>query len=87
MRSCRSKKAKSGTLVINFKDIVAKYGNPEEAKKREEEANAFKNMKVHFEAGVAAMNDANALQPQLRTATADQKSALQQKRTPLARPP
>jgi len=69
----------SGTLVINFKDIVAKYGNSEEAKKREDEANAFKNMKVHFDAGVAAMTDASAVQTQLRTASADQKTALQDK--------
>jgi tetratricopeptide (TPR) repeat protein len=75
------KEGESGTLVVNFKDIVAKYGNTEEAKKREDEANAFKNMKQHFEAGLAAMNDANTLQTQLRTATADQKSALQEKRT------
>lgn len=74
------KEGESGTLVINFKDIVAKYGNSEEAKKREDEANAFKNMKVHFDAGVAAMNDAGAVQTQLRTATADQKAGLQDKR-------
>ena len=75
------KEGESGTLVINFKEIVAKYGNPEEAKKKEDEANAFKNMKEHFEAGMAAMTDATAVQTQLRTATGDQKSVLQQKRT------
>jgi tetratricopeptide (TPR) repeat protein len=75
------KEGESGTLVINFKEIVAKYGNTEEAKKREEDADAFKHMKEHFEAGIAAMNDATALQTQLRTATGDQKTALQQKRT------
>ncbi len=74
------KEGESGILVINYKDIVAKYGNADEAKKKEEEANAFKNMKTHFDAGLAAMNDAAALQTQIRTATADQKSALQQKR-------
>ena len=70
----------SGTLVINFKDIMEKYTNSEEGKKREEEQNAFKNMKVHFDAGVIAMNDASALQTQIRTAAADQRSALQEKR-------
>jgi tetratricopeptide (TPR) repeat protein len=75
------KEGESGTLVINFKDIMEKYNNSEEGKKREEEQNNFKNMKAHFDAGVAAMNDATALQTQIRTAAADQKSALQQKRT------
>lgn len=75
------KEGESGTLVINFKDIMEKYNNSEEGKKREEEANSFKNMKAHFDAGVAAMNDAGTLQTQIRTAAADQKSALQEKRT------
>jgi len=75
------KEGESGTLVINFKDIMEKFSASEEGKKREEEANAFKNMKAHFDAGVAAMNDAGTLQTQLRTAAADQKSALQEKRT------
>ncbi|HUJ31697.1 MAG TPA: SpaA isopeptide-forming pilin-related protein [Candidatus Acidoferrum sp.] len=75
------KEGESGTLVVNFKEIVAKYGNSEEAKKREEEANAFKNMKTHFDAGVQAMNDAGTIQTQIRSAAADQKSALQEKRT------
>ena len=73
------KEGESGTLIINFKEIVAKYGNTEEAKKREEDADAFKHMKEHFEAGIAAMNDAATIQTQLRTATGDQKAALQQK--------
>lgn len=75
------KEGESGTLVINFKDIMEQYSKSEEGKKREEEANAFKNMKLHFDAGVTAMNDASTLQTQIRTAAADQKSALQEKRT------
>lgn len=75
------KEGESGTIAINFKDIVEKFKNSEEGKKREEEANTFKNMKTHFDAGVAAMNDASTLQTQIRTAAADQKSALQEKRT------
>ena len=75
------KEGESGTLVVNFKDIMEKYGNSEEAKKHEEEVNAFKNMKTHFDAGVAAMTEANGLQQQIRSATADQKTALEQKRT------
>lgn len=70
-------------LVVNFKDLVAQHAavNPEEEKKKEEAENAFKNMKTHFDAGVAAMNDANAARTQMGTATADQRSALVQKRT------
>lgn len=71
----------SGTLIINFKDIMEKFNNSEEGKKREEEQNAFKNMKTHFDAGVTAMTDAGTLQTQIRTAPADQRSALQEKRT------
>lgn len=77
------KEGQDNNLVVNFKELIAQQAtaNPDAEKKRAEEENAFKNMKVNFEAGVAAMNDANAVLPQLRTATADQKSALQQKRT------
>jgi tetratricopeptide (TPR) repeat protein len=72
------KEGESGTIVINFKDIMAT--NPE-AKKREEEQNAFKNMKAHFDAGRQAMTEADALGQQIHTAPPDQKSALQDKRT------
>lgn len=75
------KEGESGTLVINYKDIMAKYGNSEEAKKREEEANAFKNMKAHFDAGHQAMLDADSLVPQINAAPADQKASLLEKRT------
>lgn len=71
----------SGTLVINYKDIMAKYANSEEAKKRDEEANAFKNMKAHFDAGHQAMLDADSLVPQINSAPADQKAPLLEKRT------
>jgi len=68
------------TIVINLKDIAAHQGaNPEDAKKAEAAANSFKDMKVHFDAGVAAMNDATQSHQQLATAPADQKSVLQDK--------
>ena len=51
----------------------------EEAKKREEAADAFKNMKVHFDAGMAAMNDSATLRPQLKAAPADQQAAIKAK--------
>jgi len=56
--------------------------HPEEVKKRGEEEDKFKAMKGHFDAGVAAMSDANDLQKQIKAAaTADQKAPLQEKRT------
>ena len=51
----------------------------EEAKKREDEENKFKNMKQHFDAGMAAMNDSTTLRTQLKTAPADQQSGIKDK--------
>jgi tetratricopeptide (TPR) repeat protein len=69
------------TVVINFKDILAKQtaAHPEEQKQQQEAASAFKNMKAHVDAGVAALNDADELRKQLKAAPADQKAALQDK--------
>jgi tetratricopeptide (TPR) repeat protein len=71
----------TNSITINFKEIVEsqKTANAEDAKKAEEQANAFKNMKAHFDAGIAAMNDSNQVRQQLASASADQKSALQDK--------
>lgn len=70
----------ANTIAINFKEIVeSQKANPEEQKKAEDQANAFKNMKTHFDAGIAAMNDSNQVRQQLASAPADQKSALQDK--------
>ena len=65
---------------FNFKELAAQAGpSPEEQKKREASANAFKEMANHFNAGKAAMDDSDALRKQLATAPADQKSAIQDK--------
>jgi tetratricopeptide (TPR) repeat protein len=65
---------------INFKDIkAAQAPSAEEVKKKEEEENKFKNMKQHFDAGMAALNDSTGLRAQLKAAPADQKSAIQDK--------
>lgn len=66
-------------ITINFKEIIAQQttAHPEEQKKREEAANTFKSMKSHVDAGIAALAQANDLQNQLRTASADQKSGIQ----------
>jgi tetratricopeptide (TPR) repeat protein len=69
-------------LNIKLKDILGSAApSAEEVKKKEEEENKFKNVKLHFDNGVKAMDDANALQTQIRTAAADQKGPLQEKRT------
>jgi tetratricopeptide (TPR) repeat protein len=67
---------------LDVKSAMAAAGpGAEEQKKQAEQAEKFKNMKAHFDAGIAAMNDANTLKTQIRTASADQKSALQDKRS------
>jgi tetratricopeptide (TPR) repeat protein len=69
------------SVVINFKDILAKQSaaHPEEQKQQQEVASAFKNMKAHVDAGVAALNDADDVRKQLKAAPADQKAAIQDK--------
>lgn len=65
---------------LNLKEVMAKQGpSAEELKKREEEENKFKNMKQHFDAGLAALNDTTGLRAQLKAAPADQKAAIQDK--------
>jgi len=66
---------------FNFKQLAAQAPPPsaEEQKKREESANKFKEMAAHFNAGKAALDDAETVRKQLATATADQKSAMQDK--------
>ena len=68
--------------VLNLKERAAETAaaHPEEQKKREDEESRFKNMKAHFEAGVAAMKDADVLQKQIREAAEDQKAPLRDKR-------
>jgi len=67
-------------LSINFKQIAVQQGvNPEEQKKHEEAQSQFTNLKAHVDAGIAALNDADNVRKQLKAATADQKSALQDK--------
>jgi tetratricopeptide (TPR) repeat protein len=75
---------KPSEFKANFKEILAETAatNPEAVKKKEEEENKFKAMKMHFDNGVAAMTEATDLQKQIKAATAaDQKAPLQDKRT------
>ncbi|MFZ0083794.1 MAG: carboxypeptidase regulatory-like domain-containing protein [Candidatus Acidiferrales bacterium] len=68
---------------LDFKELIAAgaIANPDAEKKKEEEEDKFKAMKGHFDAGVASMATADTLKTQLKTAPADQKSALQSQRT------
>jgi predicted Zn-dependent protease len=66
-------------LNINMKDLSGGGPSPEEVKKREEEENKFKNMAKHFTAGNDALKDSATLRAELKTAPADQKSAIQEK--------
>lgn len=71
--------ADTGAVMnLNFKDIAAKSGyDVNAAKKREEAAAKLNQMKVHFDTGIKAMNDASTTKQQLRAAPADQKATLQ----------
>lgn len=59
---------------VNFKDVMAKQANahPEEEKKREEEEQKREGLKAHFDAGMAAMNDAKTVKTQLQASPTDQ---------------
>ena len=72
------------TYKLDLKAVAAASAaaHPEENKKREDDADKFKNMKAHFQAGVDAMTAADAARTQgsAAGATADQKSAAKQQR-------
>src|SRR5438874_6791188 len=63
---------------LNFKDIVGKQGKEfEEAKqKQEQEKEKFQGMKQHFEAGIAALDQARQAKTDMQKAPADQRDAL-----------
>jgi tetratricopeptide (TPR) repeat protein len=67
-------------FALNLKEVMAKQGpSAEEMKKKEEEENKFKNMKQHFDAGMAALNDSTNLRAQLKSAPADQRGSIKEK--------
>ncbi|MFZ0580819.1 MAG: carboxypeptidase regulatory-like domain-containing protein [Candidatus Acidiferrales bacterium] len=68
---------------LDLKALVASgaVANPDAEKKKEETENKFKEMKAHFDAGVASMATADNLKTQLKAAPADQKATLQSQRT------
>jgi tetratricopeptide (TPR) repeat protein len=70
---------------FNFKDIVGKQGKEmEEAKKKQEDDKAkFQGMKLHFETGVATLEQARTAKADMMKAPADQRDALKQNVTDL----
>lgn len=74
------KEGQSGTLVIDFKKLMEEYKNSPEAKERAAAENAFKAMKTNFDAGRQSMTEADALAPQIKAATGDQKTTLEAQR-------
>ena len=68
-------------LVVNFKELAAQaqIENPGAKEKAEAEEAKFGTMKTHFDAGVAAMNDAVQIKGQIPAAAPDQRSSLQDK--------
>jgi tetratricopeptide (TPR) repeat protein len=73
-------------FVVNFKDIVGKQGAEyaEQEKKQEEEKGKFQGMKQHFDAGIAALTQANQAKADLAKAPADQRDALKTQVTDLS---
>jgi tetratricopeptide (TPR) repeat protein len=67
-------------MSVKEQMAAAVAAHPEEIKKRAEEEDKFKAMKGHFDAGIAAMAEANDLQKQIRAASAAEKPPLQEKR-------
>ncbi len=65
-------------VSINFKKII-EAAHPEGQKKEEDSKSKFNNMKAHFEAGLAAMDDSNTLRTQLAATPAADKGPIQDK--------
>lgn len=74
------KEGQSGTLVIDYKQLMEQYKNSPEAKARADAENAFKSMKANFDAGRQSITEADALNPQIKAATGDQKTTLETQR-------
>jgi tetratricopeptide (TPR) repeat protein len=76
----RVEAGKDNGFNLNLKEMAGKLGpTAEEKAKKEEEENKFKNMKQHFDAGKAALDDSASLRTQLKAAPADQKAGIQDK--------
>jgi tetratricopeptide (TPR) repeat protein len=71
--------ADNDTSIDLKKIIAAAPANPEAQKKQQEANLKFTGMKGHYDAGVAAMNDARTLRAQLDSAPNDQRGPIQGK--------
>ena len=73
----------SNVYDFNFKELMAQQQTSPDAaaaqKKHEEEQNLFKQMQTHFNAGRAALDDADTIRKQMPTMPADQKTTAQDK--------
>jgi tetratricopeptide (TPR) repeat protein len=70
--------AETPKVNVNFKDVMSKQGAAavEQQKKAEEEKQKFQGMKQHFDAGIAALTQANQAKADMAKAPADQRDAL-----------
>ena len=77
---CRVQGGTDVKVDVNFKDVVAKQGAEaqEAIKKQEEEKQKFQNMKGHFDAGVALLDQVKQAKTDLGKAPEDQRDALKQ---------
>jgi tetratricopeptide (TPR) repeat protein len=77
---CRVQGGTDVKVDVNFKDVIAKQGAEaqEAIKKQEEEKQKFQNMKGHFDAGVALLDQVKQAKADLGKAPADQRDALKQ---------
>lgn len=75
------KSDEENSVTVNFKELAAQaaVANPAAKEKAEAEEAKFATMKTHFDAGVAAMNDADQAKTQIQTAAADQHASLQER--------
>jgi tetratricopeptide (TPR) repeat protein len=77
---CRVQGGNDAKVDVNFKDVVAKQGAEaqEQIRKQEEEKLKFQNMKEHFDAGVALLEQAKQAKTNLAKAPDDQRDTLKQ---------
>ena len=73
-------------VSVNFKDVLAKQGAAatEQVKKQEEEKQKFAGMKQHFDAGIAALTQAQTAKNDMAKAPADQRDTMKAQVTDLS---
>ena len=73
-------------VSVNFKEVLAKQGAAatEQVKKQEEEKQKFAGMKQHFDAGIAALTQAQTAKNDMAKAPADQRDTVKAQVTDLS---